>query len=39
MEKKEFSTLELTVIYFNKDDVVRTSAGGPAIRPGEDDFD
>ena len=39
MEKKEFNTLELTVIYFNKDDVVRTSLGGGALLPGEDDFD
>ena len=41
MQKREFNAVELTVVYLNEDDVIRTSptdAGGDEIVP-DIDFD
>jgi hypothetical protein len=37
MQKREFNAVELTVVYLNEDDVIRTSAGGDEVVP-EIDF-
>ena len=39
MQKREFNAVELTVVYLNEEDVIRTSAGGPDIVPDEGDMD
>ena len=33
MQKREFNAVELTVVYLNDEDVIRTSAGGDEIVP------
>ena len=38
MQKREFNAVELTVVYLNEEDVIRTSAGGDEIVP-DPDFD
>ena len=40
MQKREFNAVELTVVYLNEEDVIRTSgAGGDEIVPGDGDID
>ena len=39
MQKREFNAVELTVVYLNEDDVIRTSAGDDEIVLGEGDMD
>jgi hypothetical protein len=39
MQKREFNAVELTVVYLNEDDVIRTSASGDEVVPGEGDVD
>jgi hypothetical protein len=39
MQKREFNAVELTVVYLNEDDVIRTSAGVTEVVPGEGDMD